>query len=376
MQIADVKSGEKLILVTWKDGSKTEFPFIWLRDNDANELHPDTRERTFDLTTVSLEIHPEKTEFTSDALIVEWQDKADASIYTAQWLAVHRPGSAAHDPSVVTQKQWTAATLPAIPYFDATSCRESAAVLCDALQTVKRTGLIIFTDLQDDLSAGKTFGDIIGFKRRTNFGLMFEVVSEPDPVNLAYTALALPLHTDLPNQVSVPDYQFLHCYRNDAVGGDSVFADGFSICADLGKEDPDKLALLTSVAVPWRYHDDTCDIRFHRPIVSQKPDGDFDGIVFNAHLADVPDMEADVLYDFYAAYRDLMQRIRDPKYSLHVALEPGQMVMFDNHRVLHSRTEFDPSTGNRHLRGFYIERNEIDSRIRVMAREMSNSNND
>ena len=48
------------------------------------------------------------------------------------------------------------------------------------------------------------------------------------------------------------------------------------------------------------------------------------------------------------------------------------MAMFDNRRVLHGRAEFDPSTGDRHLRGYYIERNEVDSQIRVMARELAN----
>ena len=79
-------------------------------------------------------------------------------------------------------------------------------------------------------------------------------------------------------------------------------------------------------------------------------------------------METDVLYNFYAAYRALMIRIRDPKYVIQYALAPGEMVAFDNKRVLHGRTAFDPGSGDRHFRGYYIEQNEIDSRIRVLSR--------
>lgn len=93
-------------------------------------------------------------------------------------------------------------------------------------------------------------------------------------------------------------------------------------------------------------------------------------MVFNAHLADIPDMPNERLHDFYSAYRDLMKRIRNPKYAIHHMLEAGQMVIFDNHRLLHSRTSFDPSTGDRHLRGFYIQDNEVDSRIRLLAKEL------
>ena len=53
---------------------------------------------------------------------------------------------------------------------------------------------------------------------------------------------------------------------------------------------------------------------------------------------------------------------------IHCMLAPGEMAMFDNTRVLHGRTAFDPSSGDRHLRGYYIEKNEIDSRIRVLSR--------
>jgi len=43
-------------------------------------------------------------------------------------------------------------------------------------------------------------------------------------------------------------------------------------------------------------------------------------------------------------------------------------VVFDNRRVLHGRTEFEPN-GHRHLRGCYVDRTEFQSRLRVLARE-------
>ncbi|WP_312881095.1 TauD/TfdA family dioxygenase [Rhizobium leguminosarum] len=46
---------------------------------------------------------------------------------------------------------------------------------------------------------------------------------------------------------------------------------------------------------------------------------------------------------------------------------PGEMVIFDNRRVLHGRTAFDPMTGHRLLKGFYVDRGEFDSRIRMLA---------
>ena len=369
MKIADVTRGERGFIITWDDRSVAEFPFIWLRDNDRDELHPETRERVFDLTSVDLDISPDSFELGPGEMIVHWPHKPNPSVYPMDWLHAHRPGDGRHDPAIVKRTLWDKETLTEIPRIDASKCAQSPTTLKNALLTAKRIGLLLIEGLDDSPLAGEAFGDLIGFKRESNFGVMFDVVSKAEPNNLAYTSMALPLHTDLPNQKVIPGYQFLHSYRNGASGGESVFADGFRICADLAKEQPQELELLKRVQLPWRFHDETCDIRQHRPIISQQANGDFDCFVFNAHIADLPDMATDVLYDFYAAYRNLMIRVRDPKYAIQYVLAPGEMAVFDNMRVLHGRTAFDPASGDRHFRGYYIEQNEIDSRIRVLSRD-------
>lgn len=368
MNIADVKRSERAFSVTWGDQSVTQFPFIWLRDNDRDELHPQTRERTFDLTSVNLDICPDAFDVRPDRIEVRWPGCSVASIYEARWLHAHRPGQARHDAARVERCPWDGHELREIPRVDAGECARSPEALLNALLRVKRIGLILVEGLADDVSAGEAFADLIGFKRKTNFGVMFEVVSEAQPNNLAYTALALPLHTDLANQEAIPGYQFLHSFRNSATGGESVFADGLRICDDFEKQQPREFELLKRIAIPWRFHDEDNDIRQHRPIIGRRDNGDFDCFVFNAHISDVPDMETEILYEFYAAYRALMTQVRDSKYAVRYALRPGEMAVFDNRRVLHGRTAFDPTSGTRHYRGYYIEHNEIDSRIRVLSR--------
>ena len=58
MNIKEITQLERGLQLTWSNGDSCELPYIWLRDNDQQELHPDTHERTFDLTTVSLDIQP------------------------------------------------------------------------------------------------------------------------------------------------------------------------------------------------------------------------------------------------------------------------------------------------------------------------------
>ena len=70
----------------------------------------------------------------------------------------------------------------------------------------------------------------------------------------------------------------------------------------------------------------------------------------------------------YRAYRKLAVLIRDPAFEIRVRLAPGNLVAFDNHRMLHGREAFDPDVGPRRLQGCYVDGDELLSRIRVLER--------
>ncbi|MFK8030917.1 MAG: TauD/TfdA family dioxygenase [Gammaproteobacteria bacterium] len=369
MKLSSIECNDLGVLALFENGKRSLYPYIWLRDNDPAGFHPDTRERTFDLTSVALDVQPLHHACTRDALSLSWPDSDRVSVFDAAWLYRHRPGVRRSDPSRVLQRTWSAETLDNLPRFSAQACRSDPHELAEMLTELKRLGIVVVEQLDDDPAAGELFGDLIGFKRETNYGVMFEVINKPDPINLAYTALALPLHTDLANQEFVPGVQFLHCVANTATGGDSVFADGFQICHDLAHEEPDVFETLKATSVPWRFFDDTCDIISHWPVIQQADDGQFEALTFNAHLADIPDLESEQMIRFYAAYQNIMRRIRSDKYRVEYRFKPGEMIIMANRRVLHGRTEFDPMSGFRHLRGYYIEMNEINSRLRVIERE-------
>ena len=73
---------------------------------------------------------------------------------------------------------------------------------------------------------------------------------------------------------------------------------------------------------------------------------------------------------FYRAYRRLSELTTDPRFLVETRLDAGEMWTFDNRRVLHARAEFDPTSGNRHFQGCYLDRDELLSRIRVLEREV------
>lgn len=367
MKIVSAEKNNRSFRIHWQDGSSSEFPHIWLRDNDPNELHPQTQERTFDLTSVELSINPASYDLNQETLIVSWPGKTEPSVYQSSWLYQHRPGQQREDPAQITRTSWSSQTLPKLPRANAQHCHDSPSALKQALIDLKTYGIVIVDNLDNAPEAGERFGDLIGFKRETNFGVTFEVINMPNPNNLAYTALSLPQHTDLSNQELVPGIQFLHCYKNTADGGQSTFTDALKVVQDLETEMPDAYRVLCNTQVPWRFHDHSCDIRYRRPVINFDNEGKFKLLCLNPHLADVPDMSANQLYEFYAAYQEIMRRTRDDKYMVRYALKTGEMAVFDNQRLMHGRTQFDPNSGERHLRGYYIEHNELNSRIRMLS---------
>ena len=78
----------------------------------------------------------------------------------------------------------------------------------------------------------------VAFLRNSNFGLLWDVVSKPDPDSLAYTAHALSPHIDLVSREMLPGVQLLHCLVFEATGGDSVLVDGFACAAELAADRP------------------------------------------------------------------------------------------------------------------------------------------
>jgi len=359
------------LVVTWPDRTTTSFPTIWLRDNCPSGLHPQTHERLLDLLT--LDVVPVLTSATLDDgdVILGYED-GHVSRMAVSMLSAHRPGQRAADHAAIAPQIWRSEfTATAVPRYAAAQIMADDGALNTWMHDTARFGLSIVDHLDDRTSAGVEVAQRIGFLRETNFGTTFEVINKPDPNNLAYTSVALPLHTDLPNQEVPPGYQFLHCLANEATGGGSLFADGFAMAEDLRAEDPEAFRLLCEVRIPFRFHDREADIRVHEPVITLAPSGEVIEIRYNAHLAGIFDMPAEIMPDYYRAYRAFMAKTRDAKYRVVFRLKAGEMVVFDNRRVLHGRDSFDPSTGFRHLHGCYVDRGEFASRLRKLARANS-----
>ena len=208
------------------------------------------------------------------------------------------------------------------------------------------------------------FTERFGFVRETNYGRLFDVVAEPDPVNLAYTPRGLALHTDNPYRDPVPTLQVLHCLNASAAGGATRFGDGFNAAERLRADSPEAFAVLAAHEVGFRSHDRTCDLRASGKIIDVDVDaaGTVVGVRVNHRSMEPPILHSDVLPHFYAAYRRFCELLAEPGASIELTLSEGDVVVFDNRRVLHGRSAY-PATERRHLQGCYADIDAVRSAV-------------
>lgn len=362
-----VRMTETMLELGWPDGTQSRYPYIWLRDNCATAFHPKTQERTLDLLSVPDSPHPVRADIEGAAVTLSWRDGAPDSRFELAWLRAMPMGERRPDHPVPKLMLWRASdgAEDVVARYAAPDIERDDTTLIDWLSDTARCGISIVTDVGTASWDGSRIAQRVAFLRETNFGTRFEVMNKPDPNNIAYTAEALTLHTDLPNQALPPGFQFLHCLANDATGGASIFADGYALAEDLRREDPEAFALLTEVSIPFVFHDDNTRIMARRPVIRLGHDGAVEEVCWSVHLAHTFDMPPEQMVPYYRAYRAFMAKTRDPAYQITLKLSAGEMVAFDNRRILHGRTAFDPNTGFRHLQGFYVDRGDIYSRLRV-----------
>lgn len=357
--------------IEWNDGSKSNFHFLWLRDNCPSAIHPDAKMRVFNILDVSDKIHPVSYAIKANSdLVLNWSEKNHQSTYPSSWLRNNCYTIKNKIKYKSPYKLWNSSIKHDLNLLkvDHDEVMESNKGLMKWLEKLHYYGLAILTNAPTKNKSALKVLNKISHIRETFFGTPFEVINIPKPNNTAYTSDALRNHTDLPYYEYAPGYQFLHCLINDASGGMSSTVDGFSVANYLRENDLKTFNILTNFHIKFKDNDYTQDKTriFHSPLISLTKDNDFNDIRFSMAAMGVVDLKPEVMEEFYLAYRKFASLLHQEKYQLNFRLEAGQIFSFNNRRILHGRTKFDPNSGHRHLQGYYLDRDEILSRLNYL----------
>jgi gamma-butyrobetaine dioxygenase len=95
------------------------------------------------------------------------------------------------------------------------------------------------------------------------------------------------------------------------------------------------------------------------------------GVRYNDRASAPLDLPESLIEPCLSAVTSFVERLCNPAFQLRIHLRPGDLLVFDNHRVLHGRTAFDPTKANRLLRSCSVDRDATQSHFRVLAQRFA-----
>jgi len=409
--------------------SRALFHGIFLRDHCETSRHPLTGQRSIDTFELPLDLLPSRGEWQGEELHLEWPPDSTRSVFTMHWLRRHAywwdgppppPLSLPQHSSKVGSRLdlwwqdearrkdsrvvWESSTLPSpLPSLSYSDWMDSDGGLLQGLRLLRDYGFVMLQGAPVSEEATEAACLRIGFLRPTLYGpgmWRTEVLASPkDITDTAFTSAALALHTDNNYLRDPPGLQVFHCTKADAGGGGgSLLADGLAIAREIEREDPASFRLLTLWPIPYHHTGRDGIVGASRPVFELDEQGQVSGVFFNnddrgpvlglptwgrelalvraltgtGDMVKGPSPASNLLHPstavpaLYSALRVLQGVMRRSSLTLRLRLQPGTILLFNNHRVLHGREGFH-STSGRTLVGCYIGADEWQSKIRELT---------
>jgi alpha-ketoglutarate-dependent taurine dioxygenase len=362
IDVAEVNWTPAELTITWQNSTYSVYSSLWLRDNAP--AHRDARTGQRLISLVDLPFEPRlhvAHRWPPGHLTLSWDD-GETSVFPLQWLRDYdrslrlsaRPTRLPWMGQPATHFAWSA-------YSDWAA---NPAIREDWLYYVGRDGLAFLGGVPTEDAAVLQVAAQIGFVRETNHGRIFDERS----------AAGLPVHTDHPYRDPVPGFQMLHCLSTAGHGGQSIFVDGMAAAERLRAHDANAFATLCQTPILYRFQDATVDIAVERTMLEVDTHDQFRSIYYDDRsIAPLP-LKGPLLKKYYAAYRQLAEIICDPARSVVHPPQPGDLILLDNTRILHARTDGEGGPG--HIQGCYLDADGLYSSLAVLSRTRSSRHDD
>ncbi|MCW4150484.1 TauD/TfdA family dioxygenase [Vreelandella janggokensis] len=326
---------------------------LWLRERTRapDQLESMTQQRLFDSHAIDSALTLESAVLVDEHHVVLAFSDGHKETYDLRVLADELDDNS-HFPCA---EPWDASLNQDRLRFDWPRTLDDPAYFQASLDAYLRYGYIILQGVPTDPEQILQVGSHFGYVKETNFGRYFEVYSRPTGNDLAYRSVALGPHTDNPYRSPVPGIQLLHCLVNETTGGLSTLADSLKVLEQLRAENPEGYALLKRTPVRFRFIDAGTELVTHRTMIQTNDDGHPTGVHYSPRLDALPLLSDAQTRLFHRARQRLGELLTDPAYEVRFPLAAGDLMMFDNSRVLHGRTSYNTDEGHRHVQGCYLD---------------------
>ena len=359
--IANIKILSKSLSVTFKNNYEENFPNIWLRDHAKDEENWDKRSHQRKTHTASLDINIQikKAIVKNNGSHIEilWSDMDNTVKYSSDYLFKNILDKQRKKHSF---KLWKKKDIKQEIYFN------FKEILNDRkfklfLKKLFNFGFCVITNCETNLKAVEVIANKIGYVRQSIFGGLWEFESNEDMADSAYTKEELRPHTDSTYSNDAPGLQLLLCCDYNALGGESIMVDGFNIANTIKSDNEDLFNLMTKIEVPGKYVGDGVILEAKRPIF-KLDNNELIQVSFNNYDRTEFRTEGSTTYKFYEAIKKFDTLVNLDEFQWRHILKPGELLIFNNWRVLHGRGSFK---GKRKMAGCYINMEDFKSVCKI-----------
>jgi len=331
------------------------FHYIWLRENCPSCRYSAPYQQLSDPNISDRPENPQplSVELNEETLIIDWDETpAHRSTFSVDWLLKN-----AYDPQPEVKSEnyplWdrTQLELQSPKSYDVQAINDNSWI--DQLFSL---GFVVLENIPPDEL--ESFISSIGPIYNVDYGTIFALKPQAKTKESLppRDGCGLPLHNDLSYWGRHHLVQFLYCLEHQAIGGESTLVDGFRVAQDFRQDYPNYFQLLVETPVQFWLVDRNHQYRFCNtsPILECDRDGNLSTVRFSKRNCR-PHLPFEQLEDFYQAFNLFFHYLKKPDYQYQFRLKPHNCLLFQNFRILHGRTAFDPSTGNRKLNSGYVD---------------------
>ena len=372
-QVSSITYDDSHVDIIWRDHHYSRYPAIWLLEacNCSRCGNTETAVRHVRITDKPAHPQPESCRHDDTGLAIDWGEQ-HVSNYDLAWLRSMCLCEESRRLRKFTPELWgseMAARLPCMIYAEVDA---SAELHRRFLESILYRGFAILKGVPAEREHTEKICSLVGKLRLTNYEI-YELESKPDPEIVGDTAVALAPHTDEPYRIDPPAITFFHVIEQSDDGGASTLIDSFNLVDLFKRQHPEAFELLTRI--PARFHRKLIEGRifeYQNPIIQTDSDGDVTSVrLLDRALAPV-DCALEQVAEFYAAVRKLLKLSYGGEGMIEFKLEAGEMLVFNNQRLMHGRTAFNPKSSKRHVRSCHVDLDEFYSRLRILHRERKN----
>jgi|TARA_B110000971_G_scaffold142234_1_gene145413 gamma-butyrobetaine dioxygenase len=364
------------ITVTWQDGYQAYFHNIWLRHSPGfpgSECPAGPHGRfptdTSEAKPVEAQITPQKN------LNLKWSNN-QVSEHDAFWLRENEYGKSSSLQLRKAVKTWSADSVLQQVKHEYQGLADNDNVRLALFEHLLVHGGVIVKN-----APAGTITTVANYLGHVPHNLYADETDQPavgnvriDPSVSVATNMChfLGPHTDTCWRQTLSGLVILHCLQAHPDGGRSIVVDGYTVAERLRERNRPAFDLLARVPLNFGSKvDDRDDWRVLGRVISVDANGEIEGIRYNGNSIGRLNLPNDLIEPTYKALEAFEAILYDQNLWWQPLLQPGDMLIVDNHRVLHGRQAFDPGLGVRHLQTCSVDRDDFHNRYRRLAKKLN-----